>query len=72
MFLSVEHFKMFKPDRRAFFLKKGTMEGKKHQKCFCLLHDVEAGNVTIKILPLFFWGTLSEYLHLGLLFFQQF
>lgn len=22
MFLSVEHFKMFKPDRRAFFKKK--------------------------------------------------
>lgn len=38
----------------------------------CLNLTEEAGNVTIKILPLFFWGTLSDYLHLGLLFFQQF
>lgn len=54
------------------FLKKGTMEGKKHQKHSCLLYGVEMGNIIIKILPPFFWGALSEYLHLGLLFFKQF
>lgn len=32
MFLSMEHFKMFKPDRKAFKKKKKTYHGRKKTK----------------------------------------
>lgn len=47
MFLSVRHFKIFQPDRKAFF-KNLPWKKQHHQKHSCLLHGVEVGNITIK------------------------
>lgn len=46
MFLSMGHFKMFKPDRKA--LKKDTNGRKKYQKHTCPWPGVEMGNTAIR------------------------
>lgn len=71
MFLSVRHFEIFQPDRKAFF-KNLPWKKKHHQKHSCLLHGVEVGNITIK--KGFVHSScraLFEYLPLGLLLFKQ-
>ena len=70
MFLSMGHFKMFKPDRKAL-KKKSTNGRKKCQKHTCPLPGVKMGTTAIKkTLNPFSWGARSEHPHLGLLFFK--
>ena len=47
MFLSMGHFKMFKPDRKAL-KKKNTNGRKKCQKHTCPLPGVKMGTTAIK------------------------
>ena len=48
MFLSMGHFKMFKPDRKALKKKKSTNGRKKCQKHTCPLPGVKMGTTAIK------------------------
>ena len=71
MFLSMGHFKMFKPDRKALKKKKKYQWKKKVSETHLSFTWCEDGNhCNKKTLNPFSWGARSEHPHLGLLFFK--